>query len=66
MFIKSAGGTACEQAVPGLWGLGTRVLRFFQTVNKIRLLKYVLQSLRMDKLYLLEKKKIQRSQIHFK
>ena len=22
MFIKSAGGTACEQAVPGLWGLG--------------------------------------------
>ena len=22
MFIKSAGGIACEQAVPGLWGLG--------------------------------------------
>ena len=37
-----------------------------ETVNKIRLLKYVLQPLRTDKLYLLQKKKLQSGQIHFK
>ena len=52
-------------ALLGLWEVGV-YYNSSKTVNKIRLLKYVLQSLRTDKLYLLEKKKLQSGQIHFK